>query len=402
MSRTQSPRIAVAATLVLLLASCAPLGYRWPHLPRHTDGAVHVIVFHIGQADAMLVLHRGRSMLIDAGVTWSKVDRQNFRDIPRRLEALQGHRRLDYFVVTHYHQDHIGLHGTGARASVGDLGLWGLLADEGVTIKTLVDRGFATVGAKGPTQRAYERAVEGWIRSGKVRRRYQAKHRDLLDMGPGLQVEVMAVNANGRLQQILRKNPRLLRRFPPSENDYSIVLKLTKGDFEMITGGDLTGRDVTRAFGPNRISYNDIESVIAGEIGDIEVYRVFHHGSHNSSNPCFVRALRPEVSIFSTGKNGFGHPDPEVYRSLKKLGRVYITSGADPHVYSEMADDIVEHDVEVIVAPDGHRYWVQGTELSSRSEAEEQALPGRVTRCPMRQELRDPDKPSESGPVEHD
>jgi len=145
-----------------------------------------------------------------------------------------------------------------------------------------------------------------------------------------------------------------------------------------------------------RISYNDIESLIAGEIGDVEVYRVHHHGSHNSSNECFLKVLRPEVSIFSTGKNAFGHPDPRVYRALKADGRVFITGGADPKVYDDVRADILEDDVEVIVAPDGKRYWVQGTPFTSRSEAEERARPGPTT-CQPGDRPRDPNRAEETG-----
>jgi len=362
------------------------------------------VVFHIGQAAAMLVVNDGWTMLIDAGATTSKLDRENFRDIGRTLEQLAGHRRLDYFVVSHYHQDHIGLHGVGARAGLGDLGLWGLLADEGVTIGKLVDRGFVVFsGPKGNTQKHYERAIPGWRKDGKVCERMRAKRRDMLLMGKGLKVEVIAVNSNGHLMDVKRRYPGLLKNFPPSENDYSIVLKLTRGDFEMATGGDLSGRDVTRSFGPMRVSYHDIESPIAKDIGDVEVYRVHHHGSKNSSNDCFMQVLRPEVSIFSTGMNSYHHPDMRVYDTLKKMGRVYITSGADQHVYSKVKDRVLEKDVHVVVAPDGRTYKVNGAPFKSLSEKQEKALPGHKAACQSRwRDDWDITKPDETGGVDRD
>ena len=364
----------------------------------------HVVVFHIGQADAMLVVNDGWTMLVDAGATWTARDRENFRDIGRTMEKLVGHRRLDYFVVSHYHQDHIGLRGVGARAGVGDLGLWGLLADEGVTIGKLVDRGFVVFsGAKGNTQKHYERAIPGWRKERKVCQRYRAKRRDRLFMGKGLEVEVVAVNGNGHLMSVKQRYPGLLKNFPPSENDYSIVLKLTRGDFEMITGGDLSGRDVTRAFGPMRISYHDIESVIAKDIGDVEVYRVHHHGSKNSSNDCFMQVLRPEVSLFSTGMNSYHHPDMRVFDTLKKMGRVFITSGADQHVYGKVKGRVIEKDVHVVVAPDGRTYKVNGVSFTSLSEEAEKALPGHKAACEQRfRDDWDATKADEKGGVHAD
>ena len=327
------------------------------------DKRTHIINFAVGQSDAMLVVHRGRSLLYDAGATVSKVGRQNFRDIARRLEELVGHKTLDYFVVSHYHQDHIGLH-------------------EGISVDTLVDRGFFIIGEKGNTQKNYEKAVRVWLREGKVRRRLRVKKDDLIDMGPGLKVEVIASNGNGRLLAAYRRMPGFFKEFPPSENDYSVVLKFTKGRFELVTGGDLSGYDVSRRFGPNGISYNDIETDIAEAIGDIEVYRVNHHGSKNSSNPCFIKVLNPEVSIFSTGMNSYGHPDPRVYNALKKMGQVYITSGADEDFYEQMKDDILEGDIDIVVSPSGKTYTVNGKKYKAKSDKLERARPGYQASCP--------------------
>jgi beta-lactamase superfamily II metal-dependent hydrolase len=352
----------------------------WPRI-QPDDPRTLITVFHIGQADCMLVVHRGRALMIDAGATWTRRDRDNFRDIPYRLEQLTGRRHLDYFVVTHYHQDHIGLHGVGPRAGIGDLGLWGLINDYGITIGTLVDRGSMVLGKKNATMKHYERAARGWLRSGKVQRRRRVKAGDLLEMGPGLQVKIVAANGNGRLLELARRLPDFLRRYPPSENDYSIVVKLTQGPFEMVTGGDLSGAGVAKSFGPVRIGYNDIESVIAGDIGDVEVYRVDHHGSKNSSNPCFIKVLHPEVSVFSTGMNRYGHPAPRVYRALKALGRVYITSGADPKYYNDVKQDIVDQDVRIMVSGDGRSYRVNGDPYQSLTDEQERQRPDYVPAC---------------------
>lgn len=367
------------------------------------DGRTHIVFFDIGQADAMLVVNAGRAMLVDAGATWTQVARQNFRDIPRRLEAMLGHRHLDYFVVSHYHQDHIGLHGVGPRAGVGDLGLWGLLNDEGVTVDTLVDRGFYVEGKPGNTQKHYEVGVLRWIREGKVKRRLRVKRQDLLDLGPGLRIEVIASSANGQFARIKSRLPGFFDRFPPSENDYSIVMKLTRGPFELVSGGDLSGFDVTRSFGPNmRMSYNDIETGIAADIGDVEVYHVHHHGSKNSSNPCFISVLHPEVSVFTTGKNSYGHPDLRVYNALRRLGKVFITGGADAEVYNEVKRDIVEGDVTVTVAADGQTYWVNGLAFQAKSEKTERSRRDFVAGCPIKEPAEGLYMKIEGGPPEAD
>ena len=50
------------------------------------------------------------------------------------------------------------------------------------------------------------------------------------------------------------------------------------GAFDEVLAGDLTGEDP------------DIESVVAAQIGDVEVYKVNHHGSRFSSNDAWLNA----------------------------------------------------------------------------------------------------------------
>jgi GMP synthase (glutamine-hydrolysing) A subunit len=157
--------------------------------------------------------------------------------------------------------------------------------------------------------------------------------------------------------------------------DSSVALKFTCADFELFSGGDLTGETVERSFGLRREGYHDVESSTAPRVGDVEVYRADHHGSGHSSNPCLVSTLRPEVSIISSGENTYGHPDLRVVQALRPHGLVFITSGADARVRAEVAGEIVGGDVEVDVSADGRRYTVNGWGFRSKSETEEAASP---------------------------
>ena len=47
-------------------------------------------------------------------------------------------------------------------------------------------------------------------------------------------------------------------RRPASENDYSVALKFTYGDFELFAGGDLSGATLHRDFKGNREAYHDV------------------------------------------------------------------------------------------------------------------------------------------------
>jgi beta-lactamase superfamily II metal-dependent hydrolase len=363
-------------------ASCLKAaGVRYPGLPTLDDGALHVINFDVGQADALLIMYRGKSLMVDCGAPKSQPLKAS-RVVPRRLDALLGSRHIDYFVTTHYHQDHLGAPGN-RRNRRDPMGLFSLIERDGLTIGTLVDRGFWFIGKKGATQKSYEKAVGRWLKKGIAKRRRIVKPGDTIDMGQGLDVKVLSAAGNGVLGRMESLYPDFITTARPSENDYSVGLKITLGDFEMFSAGDLSGKNVVRIHGPSKESYTDIETRIYREVGPIEFYRVNHHGSRHSTNPCFAQTLRPQVSVFSTGYNKYGHPDPGVYTALKRYGDVYITGGVDPRRERHIDKaDIVGDDVEVLVAGDGGRFWVNGKEYRSRNDQDELAEPlGEMPLC---------------------
>jgi hypothetical protein len=303
--------------------------------------------------------------LMDAGESRERADQFRFRAIAKKLEAMTGKRHLDYFVLSHYHQDHAGDPGEGT-------GFFGLLADDGVTVGTVIDRGTDAYGEKGKTQQAWEKSMPAWLASGKVSAHRVAKIGDTIDLGEGFKIDIVAANGIGMLDVLQRDHPEELAEFPPSENDYSVALKFTYGDFELYAGGDLTGSTIHRDFpGGKREGYHDIESLTAERVGDVEVYRANHHGSRHSSNPCWLKVLHPEVSIISSGENNYGHPTPKTYDQLSDLGKVFITGGADFKVKQHVQRSIVGGDITIRVERQGARYSVNNQDFKSLTEEQE-------------------------------
>jgi len=342
------------------------------------DVGLTIVFFDLGQADGMLVYYQGKTLLMDAGESREPDDADNYHVIAKTLEELTGKKHLDYFVLSHYHRDHVG-------KSTEGTGLWGVL-DDGVTIDTIFDRGDIVYSdnAKTDVHEDWLRAMPGWLGSGKVKAHRALKLGDTIDLGPGLEVKVVAVNGNGFFERLMVEKPEDLSIWPASENDFSVALKLTYGDFELFTGGDLTGSTAHKDYKGNKEGYHDVESSIAGKVGDVEIYRVNHHGSQYSSNGCFIKVLRPEVSIVSSGENNYGHPHGKVYDPLMDIGRVYITGGSDPRVKDHVLRSIVGGDITVRVeANGGKRFSVNGRDYKSKSDAEEEAMPGRVAQCEM-------------------
>ena len=110
------------------------------------------------------------------------------------------------------------------------------------------------------------------------------------------------------------------------ENAKSAVFKVSYGGFDEVIGGDLTG---------SVSSGNDVETTVGPEVGDVEVYKVHHHGSRYSSNDNWLNAITPEVGVIMCGDgNTYGHPTVEALTRLHNHGvRTYWTetgAGATP------------------------------------------------------------------------
>jgi beta-lactamase superfamily II metal-dependent hydrolase len=343
-------------------------------LPKETtlgDLGLQIMFLNVGQADSILVIGPKGTLLIDAGEETQKQSQsKNYLKIKDKLYELTGRNHLDYFVPSHYHVDHDG----SARSGNG---IWGLI-DEGVTIGAIVDRGDFFLGATRPGGwKTYPESIQGWIDSGIVGKRVTAQvGTGQIDLGEGVTVEVIAVNSNGVLQKKEQQNIGYFDKCPPSENDYSVALKISVGNFEFYTAGDLSGEDVERKFGKDCQSYNDVETYIAPKIGDVELYKVTHHGSEHSNNELLLNTIDPEVAVIMSG-GGYNHPAQDVAKRLIETCLTLDTGGFSAKEWpSGPPPEIgVVGDVLVQVGAGGGKYMVKYastvTTFRSYSDAEE-------------------------------
>ena len=247
-------------------------------------GAQQLEIHHIdvGQGDATLVVTpNGSTLLIDAGIDGQGDEVAAF---------LQGRSitQLDAFLVTHYDADHLGGVDT--------------MIDSGITVDSWFDRGEklhlrpATLDPDSEFSQYDSLAVnETRLMPGAT-----------IDLDPEVTITVIASNCHVR---------GAIGHYPLTgceENDFSIALLISYEGFNYFIGGDLTMRVEERI-------------VEQAALGDIDVYKVSHHGSATSSSPAFLELIRPEVAIISNGSAScFNHPRQSVLDNLGAITGIVI------------------------------------------------------------------------------
>lgn len=244
-------------------------------------------------------------------------------------------RRLDYALITHYHDDHFGeMDATRIKASVGNYFLTGLTAvGHKLPIKKLIDRGSSNpIDLKDPKIQYDLNADDayGMIPTLKNYWNFITHH----TQQNGLIHETLLP---GALNQIhLVKTPEKFNNFQvrniavnglvwtgekedyfslfkkdqyPGENPLSTCIKISYGPFDYFTGGDISGVD-----GDGNSAFDTVESHIAPVVGAVDVATLNHHSNRDSQNTYYVRTLRPRVWIGQTWSSD--HPDNNVLRRL--------------------------------------------------------------------------------------
>jgi len=276
---------------------------------------VHII--NVGQGDCELIVSpTGKTVLIDAGKN-GKGDSVVLPYLSNR-----GISQLDYIVASHYHADHIG----GIDEVVNGLG--------GISYITtaVYDRGGAY---SSQTYTDYANAVTG--------KRTTITPGQVINLGGGAQLTCIAVDGRTKNGTVYTGT---------DENYLSVVLKLDYLDFQVYLGGD---------------SGQAIESAAASLAGNIDVYKVSHHGSDTSSSQGFLDVVQPEISTIPVGTNTYGHPSSTVHTRLMNVGSyIYQTetgNQAPPTGYGEVANGSFN------IVTDGCSYTVSGSALSTATYA---------------------------------
>jgi beta-lactamase superfamily II metal-dependent hydrolase len=173
-----------------------------------------------------------------------------------------GYTHIDYVLASHFHADHIG----GLDEAVYSL-----------TPTYCYDHG----GSYSSTDFThYSTACNG--------KRRTLSPGSTINLGTGVTASVLQAN------------------YGTDENGKSVVLKVNYGNLTMIFGGDCTSA---------------CEATISP--GNLQVYKVHHHGSSGSTSVNFINNIHPQVSMIEVGAgNPYGHPTQQTLNRLAGVGSV--------------------------------------------------------------------------------
>jgi len=322
--RIRLASIAILSMALALVPTPTPSGAAVAEActPTYTPGTLEVHFIDVGQGNSTLVIApSGKTMLVDSG------ERVQALKVANYLLQTLCTKTIDYFVVSHYHADHFG-------------SFVELLRNQGVTVTTATyDRG------GGPDE--YSSAIyAGYFDFCTTPnpadcKRTTIRELDIIDMGVGITVTVVCA---GDITTRTSCGETIV-----SENDNNITLLVTYDTLDVWIGGDTSGDAARR-------SYADVEgaAVALGRVGPtLDVYGVDHHGSCHSTNDAFVNATVPTVSVFSLGRNSFGHPCPAVVDRL-------TIAGSATYYTRDSQGLVVDGDV-VVKSAGGTTYTVTGT-----------------------------------------
>jgi len=337
------------------------------------QGELNVYWFDVEQGDSQLIVGpTGKTLLIDLGeIAYnSKGTSTNATRVANQIKTICGTGTapvaLDYVMASHHHLDHIGYAGNPNDTTAYGNGLYQLLTpttsgglgfgvgqvfdhdggtwsdtnadkdcDVGTTAAPADEVAWHNVGTTsatasrficwlyGPAGQADRAEING-----KVTTLTNALASwPSIDLGGGATGQVVEANAKGVMQAdgtTPVSGDHHADASPPSENDFSVGLKVSYGAYKYATAGDSDGEYTTSA---NGYTYNNVEAKLIAGMGAVSTVRANHHGSSHSSSDAYVNALKPKTSVISCGNNSFGHPSNHTLNAYRTVGAdIYITN----------------------------------------------------------------------------
>lgn len=248
----------------------------WSSAPKPDNDILSVHFLDVGQGDSIFIeAPNGKQLLIDGGRNGSFLS-----ELSRYMDISD--REIDVVLATHPDADHIG----GFPELFERFDILNFI-DPGASSDTNLFKELKTkVSEEGSS---YIKAKRGLV--------------IILDKEKGVYFQVLAPDSSFNTKDT---------------NNSSVVGRLVYGSRSFLLTGDASKMI------ENILAYSD------GEILDIDVLKVGHHGSKTSSSLLFLEKVKPETSIISASAyNTYGHPHDDVINNLKKVNSVIFETSKE-------------------------------------------------------------------------
>jgi len=307
--RATLPVVALVASALLVSAAARAVGL--------DDSAGRLKIYFVdveGGQSTLFVTPAGQSLLVDTG--WQG---NEGRDADRIVAAARqaGLSKIDYVLLTHYHEDHVG-------------GVPQLVSR--IPVETFIDHGPNREVDHGITEQGYAE-YQKVLTSGKSKR-IVARPGDVLPI-EGMNVRVISADGSliaDPLPGAGGPNPFCktseVRTADQTENARSLGVEISFGKLKILDLGDLTWDKEMQLMCPNN------------KLGRVDIYIVSHHGWYQSSSPALVDAIHARVAIMDNGaRKGGSIPTLETLSNAPGLETLwqlhYSEEGGSAHNTSE-------------------------------------------------------------------